>query len=147
MRNKFVALILGLMVILIVPAVTGSCLEHAKKDKTEQAAEPEVMKQAYAVNDLEADLHLQYAGLFVLAQDETGTDIPTGGESPADVVPAPDIFSWENILIVILGVVSALFGTLWKRARNAIAEIDKALADGNVSKTELRSIVNAWKGA
>jgi hypothetical protein len=146
MRNKFVALIMGLMVILIVPAVTGSCLEHAKKDKTEQASEPEVTRQAFAVNDLGAGLQVQYAGLFVLTQDDSGTDTQIVGESPGEVVPAPDVFSWENILIVILGVISALFGTLWKRARDMIKEIDKALADGNVSKAELKSIVKAWKG-
>ncbi len=141
------------MVILIAPVITTSCVECAKKDVTKQAAivKPEVTnKVTCKLTENWSGQRVNYAGIFVLAQDDAGLlqdEAPDGGEIVIeDDSGASNYFSWENILIAVFGIISTIFGAKWKRARDTITVIDDALKDGNVDKAELSRIIKTWKG-
>lgn len=126
MKNKFVSLIFGLMVILIVPAVTSSCVETGERDKTEQAA-----FQSEVNNN------------FVLVQDET---IENGEEVIEADSGLSGYFSLQSIINLVFLILSVAFGTLWKRAKNVLEAINDGLEDDNLTRVEIARIVNAWKG-
>ena len=151
MKNKFVSLILGLMVILITPAFTAKYADDAKKDSVEQVeiAQPEVMNDSVWLMDVKELKTPQvcYAGFFAFAQNDSPE--LTADESADSEIVAGDLgglLSWQNIVIAILSSIALLFGGLWERARRTITAIDIALKDGSVDKSELIDIVNAWKG-
>ncbi len=151
MRNKFVSLILGLMVILVTPAFTAKYADDVKKDSMEQVEiiQPEVMNDSVWMMDVREmeTPQLCCAGFFAFAQDgspEISADDSADGEIVAD--DSGSLLSWQNIVIAMLSSIALLFGGLWERARRTIAAIDLALKDGSVDKSELIDIVNAWKG-
>jgi len=122
MRTKYLHLVMVMMLVLVAPATITSCLQKAH-----------AQEQVVATSDT----------LTVAA------DVPSVADSATAVVSqetSDNLFSWQNILITFLGIFSALFATLWKRARNVIAAIDEALKDGRVDKVELNKILKAWKG-
>lgn len=173
MRHKFFSLILGLFIILTAPAFT-SCMEGSKKDNTKQeqalqgsqaiensiaAQQPIAAEYEYA-NYVPSQNLLADAGtsgekatndIYYLAayQDESATD--AGGTQAGETAPDPPstiegVFNWQTILNLVLLVVSTVFASVWKRARNVLVAINKGLEDNNLSKEEISGIVKAWKG-
>jgi hypothetical protein len=149
MRNKFGSLIMGLMVILLAPVLTSSCAHDTGKSPAVSTID------GYGVVDLQPADMVCTAGVYVLSALVETTD-PGLTTEPSDLQPAEKdildqvvdddgVFGWRNILILVLGIISVLFATLWKRARNVIAAIAEALKDGKVDKTELNNILKAWK--
>jgi hypothetical protein len=125
--KSFLSLMLVMTMILVVPASITSCVKSA--NATETIAE-------------------------TIAGTDVGTDVGTDGTAAVDVAATTatvttsldGLLGWQNITIMALGILSALFAGLWKKARNVIAAVDEALQDGTVSKPELAKIIAAWKG-
>ena len=135
MKNKFVSLILGLMVILIAPAVTTSCVGHAQEDEAERAA------------FVQPEFDHVVCGLAFAQYDFAAPEIAAvnTAEAPGEQAEA-GLFGWQNILIAILGIFATLFGSLWKRARSTLSAINEGLEDGSLTKAEIATIVRVWKG-
>lgn len=153
MRNKFVALILGLTVILITPAFTAKYADDAKKESTKQVefSQPEVMNDSLFMEVEEMEVQVCCAGFFPFLQIDSPEPSPGEDTGEGEIVPdnegeSDSLLGWRDIIIAILGAISLLFGRLWDRGRRTISAIDLALKDGNVDKDELTDIVNAWKG-
>ena len=124
-------LLVVLMLVLVAPATITSCLQNVCAS-TDTAIVASTLQQAQGG-----------AGTATVAADTVITPV-------AQLVATPDakaeeFFSWQNIVIVALGIFSTLFAALWNRARNVILAIDEALADGRVNRTELDKILKAWK--
>jgi len=124
--KSFLSLMLVLVMILVVPAVITSCTKAVA-----QTGATTVQTDSTAV-----------------ANDSGSTAVaPDSGNVLTQIFSSTDVFSWQNILVVVLGILSTIFATLWKRARNAITAIDEALSnDGKIDKAELTKIIAAWKG-
>ena len=58
---------------------------------------------------------------------------------------------WLEILAIVLGILSILFGAKWKQAKGLIKEIAEALTvtsnaitDNNITSDERKNIVKEW---
>ena len=120
MRLRIFSLLLVLSVILVVPASIVSCSKASAQ--TEQ---------------------------FAQSNDETTaaySELNKAQTSTATVDVSADVFSWQNITVLVLGILSTIFAVLWKRASKVIQAISDSLQDGKIDKTELQRIIAAWKG-
>jgi len=128
--TRIFSLLLVLCTILVAPAVITSCSKASAQ--TEQFAQS---------ND---ETTAAYAEL-----NKTQTVTPTADltqDIGAILVPADGLFSWQNIAVLILGILSTFFAVLWKRATKVIEAINQSLQDGKIDKKELQRIIAAWKG-
>lgn len=152
--NKILSLIFGLTIILVASAVSTQMRYDLKNGPEITAPAPimaEVQTLVYSPGDVQdvafnanpvrtADYCFVNAGL----QSDSG-------EQP-DITPDPDtdtgdgLFTWQNILSVVLSGVSIFVGVYWRKASNTLHEIAAALDDKRVTTEEIRKIVNAWKG-
>ena len=144
MRPRIFSLLLVLSTILIAPAIITSC-EQAN------AAQKQHVYLACATNTA--------AAAVLVTMQETATPTTTETEyqaqtvTPTDqagdvgsLITGSDGFGWQNITILILGILSTFFAVLWKRAKMVIQEINESLKDGKIDKAELQRIIAAWKG-
>ena len=125
MRPRIFSLLLVLSVILIAPTVIVSC------DQANAAVYLADAGTQTQINQLAPD----QAEIENSAQTVTAT---------VDV--SADVFSWQNILVIVLGILSTIFAVLWKRASKVIQAISDSLQDGKIDKNELQRIIAAWKG-
>lgn len=142
MRNKIASLIVGLMVIMLAPCLVSWVAAGNEAPPTEKVV---------LAGDVQDCTQMAYLG-----QDEYQVATQEPAATPAEVVSDTSFteavtdndspFAWKNILLLILTVFSVFFATLWKNARSTITAIDAALKDGKIDKTELNSIIRAWKG-
>ena len=138
MRPKIFSLLLVLSIILIAPAAITSCVEKAQADQKEHVYLADAGDTAAVA--VTADQVSTVTPTAVEYQKTTGTDLTSLFASD------DGLFSWQNILVMILGILSTFFAVLWKRAKNVIHEIDAALQnDGRIDKAELTKIIAAWK--
>lgn len=112
---------LVMAVILIAPATITSCVEQA--NATEVA-----LTAAVPVAELSTDT------------------LEVSPAPVAQVTEAEGVFSYQNIILIALALLSTVFATLWRRASAVIHQIDEALKDGKIDKAELNKIIQAWKG-
>ena len=150
MRNKFFSLILGLMVILVAPALIQSCTHENQSHK---GSELQVSDSGLELTTIPSNQLVCTAGMFAFSLSDNDIEAVSADSTAVSpegsgTVAADDggLLGWQNILIAVLGIFSALFAGLWKRARNVITAIDEALKDGKVDKVELNNILKAWKG-
>lgn len=141
MRPRILSLMLVLCTILIAPAAITSC-EQAN------AAQKEHVYIADA-GTTSVDTVLATPGTANQADTEYTAQSVTPTDSTQDIGAAltgsDGLFNWQNILVMILGVLSTFFAVLWKRAVNTINEVSKSLQDGRIDKAELQRIIAAWK--
>lgn len=141
MRNKFVSLILGLMIILLAPAVT-SCeqtaklvTQHTEKVSSAGVTAP-VYNLAYHVPELAPpDMYLM--------QDAQ----PASTDAAEETIPV-----WMTIVAIALGLLFTFFGVKYKLAVNVINEVHKALQESSpggakITVEEIKKIVDAFKGS
>lgn len=138
MRPRIFSLLLVLSTILIAPAIITSCDQA-------NAAQKEHVYLADAGTQTQIDqLAPDQAEIENSAQTVTPTSDLT--QDLVTLFTSKDGFTWQNILVVALAILSTFFAVLWKRATNTINEISKSLQDGKIDKTELQRIIAAWKG-
>ncbi len=138
MKRKIFALITGLVFILAAPAFIASCGNKEKKDNVEQ------IEQATPGETNQGQLAYAYAQpdnrpVFILTQDEVpAAEDPEEGSSALWLT----ISGVANLVLLLL----TTFATnLWTRARSTLKAISDGLADGNLTTSEIKAIVNAWK--
>lgn len=134
MKNRIFALIWGLLIILVAPALIASCDQKAeKKDQTEMVA-PAAQTQELAFVYSQAPVITTVQG-----------DIPApAGEAPLDA-ENPLWLLVSGVANVLLLVITTFFGKYWKRARDVLNAINAGLQDNTLTKNEIRTIVQAWK--
>ena len=158
MKNKIFSLIFGMMVILVTMAVTSTAryeLSNGKAISPPPAITAEVLTLGYSPAEVQAPAKLSYTTVadnadwvFAKAGDQVETEEPAETEEPVDVVgdPGTNLFTWQNIVSMILAVISTFFAAYWNKASTTLKEISAALEDKRVTTAEIQKIVNAWKG-
>lgn len=126
MKPKFLFLMFVLSLILLAPAVVTSCVDQV--NATEVSATADDSQAA-----LSADT--------TYSAPEANAEVKQDGG-----LIGTDMFSFQSIAVLVLGLLSTIFATLWRRASNVIHQVDAALKDGKIDKVELNRIIQAWKG-
>lgn len=134
MRPRIFSLLLVLSVILIAPTVIVSC-DQANAAQKEHVYLADAGTQTQ-INQLAPDqAEIEY------------TATPTTQDGLSQIISQDaDVFSWQNITVLVLGILSTIFAVLWKRASKVIQAISDSLQDGKIDKNELQRIIAAWKG-
>ena len=142
MRPIIFSLLLVLSVILIAPTVIVSCdqANAAQKEHVYLADAGSTAASALLVNQVSTVTPTEY-------EYKEQTVSPTETDLASLFTADDGLFSWQNIVVIVLGILSTFFAVLWKRAKSVIHEIDAALQnDGRIDKVELQRIIAAWKG-
>lgn len=138
MRPRIFSLLLVLSVILIAPAIITSC-EQANATQKEHVYLADAGTQTQ-IDQLAPDqTEIENSAQTVTPTSDLTQDLVT-------LFTSKDGFTWQNILVVILAILSTFFAVLWKRATRVIEELNKSLQDGKIDKAELQRIIAAWKG-
>lgn len=138
MREKFLSLILGLIVILASPVFT-SCVNKATKNdvKTETSITAEVSNLMYVAPEVAQCRDVA----FVAVQDLEGSE-PAAPAAPTNNT----MMIVAAVMTVLMTLLSVVFKTKADRAIKTINKISEALADRKLTAEEIRGIIEAWKG-
>jgi hypothetical protein len=143
MKNRIFSLVLGLMVILL-----ASCLESCSSASVVDAGVSTFVDAGVsavadagfsAVADA-GDFNVADAGVSAVA------DAGTPELLQEDLGPATSMLDWQNIISIVLLVISTVFGVFWSKARGVLNALHDGLADNNLSKEDIQKIIKAWKG-
>ena len=147
MRPRIFSLMLVLCTILIAPAIVTSCEQAnaAQKEHVYLADATNPAAAAVLVTTQETTTATVVDNNQNVVQDTLSANQVTDANTATVAQDIDNMFGWKNIFLLGLGIVSTLFAALWRRASNVIHEIDAALKDGKVDKSELNRIIQAWK--
>jgi hypothetical protein len=155
MKNKIFSLIFGMIVILVSMAVTSTVRYELKNGNEISEAIPitaRVQTLLYSPAEVQAPATLTYKTVaddgdwgFVKAGNQVEVDEQTDIPLP-DTDPGSGLMTWQNILSLLLTVVSTFFGVYWNKASTTLRAISDALEDKRVTTGEIQNIVNSWKG-